>query len=331
MNFFFAYPWVLLLLVLPIILAWWECTREGHPIRLPFDHASPRNHRPWLSFLVTLANLLPALLVAVAILALAGPRRFAPPKNERIMTNIQFCLDLSGSMRMPMQPPMGSTIKKAKATDSKRLGYNGSYSRLDGATDSINDFIAVRKDDAYGLTVFGNEFLHWMPLTKDTNAIAMATPFIGRAENVLPQWFGGTSIGKALLGCRDELIKRPAGDRMIILVSDGMSADLGGGEDSKIASTLAEAKISVYLILIGGDAAPAEMYTIANQTGGGVYASNNAAGLKEIFQKIDKMQKVKFKQSAPMAIDWYEPLAIAGLVLAALQALALLGLRYTPW
>ena len=32
-----------------------------------------------------------------------------------------------------------------------------------------------------------------------------------------------------------------------------------------------------------------------------------------------------------MAVDWYEPFAIAGLVLAALLALAMLGVRYTPW
>ena len=330
MKLFFAHTWVLLFLVIPIIIAWWECIREGHPIRLPFDHASPRNHRPWLSFLVTLANLLPALLVAVAILALAGPRRYAPPKNERIMTNIQFCLDISGSMRMPLPGPV-KAARQRNASERKLLGYNNSYSRLDGAIDAICDFIAVRKDDAYGLTIFGNEFLHWMPLTKDTSAITYATPFIGRSAERFPQWFGGTSIGKALLGCREELIKHPKGDRMIVLVSDGDSGDLSGGNDVKVATTLSESKIVVYLIAIGNNSVPKDMTTVATMTGGNVYASADAAGLKTIFQHIDKMQKVRFKQSAAMAVDWYEPFAIAGLVLAALLALAMLGLRYTPW
>ena len=38
-------------------------------------------------------------------------------------------------------------------------------------------------------------------------------------------------IGKALLACKEILTSREEGDRMIILVSDGESFDLSGGND----------------------------------------------------------------------------------------------------
>jgi len=42
---------------------------------------------------------------------------------------------------------------------------------------------------------------------------------------------GGTASGKALEACREVLTSRQEGDRMIILVTDGMSFDMlnGGG------------------------------------------------------------------------------------------------------
>ena len=95
----FHHPAVLWLLALPVLWAFWQWTRRGHPVVLPFDHGRQRDGRQ-LRVLVTLAETLPALLLAVAVLILAGPRRPAPPENERILNNIILCLDVSGSMSM---------------------------------------------------------------------------------------------------------------------------------------------------------------------------------------------------------------------------------------
>src|SRR6185503_14700649 len=99
-------------------------------------------------------------------------------ERERQMTNIQFCLDVSSSMTSPF----------------------GSGSRYDAAMDAISEFINQRKGDAFGLTIFGNEVLHWVPITKDVSAIKLATPFL-RPEK-MPYYFGGTQIGKALEECQ---------------------------------------------------------------------------------------------------------------------------------
>ena len=53
----------------------------------------------------------------------------------------------------------------------------------------------------------------------------------------MPPYMGGTRIGLALRSVYRILANRPEGDRMIILISDGMSGDLSGQGD-KIAADL---------------------------------------------------------------------------------------------
>ena len=67
---------------------------------------------------------------------------------------------------------------------------------------------------------------------------------------------GGTMIGKALLACKEILTAREEGDRMIILVSDGESFDLSGGNDELIAQTLKRNGIAVYAIHISDQNPP---------------------------------------------------------------------------
>jgi Ca-activated chloride channel family protein len=196
---------------------------------------------------------------------------------------------------------------------------------------AINSFTAYegRQGDAFGLTIFGNEVLHWVPVTKDLSAIQHATPFLRPRK--LPSWFGGTQIGKALTACRKELMTREEGDRMIILVSDGMSADLYGGRDREIAQQLRDANIVVYVISVQTGSVATAMYTITGTTGGEVFQATDPAALERIFRHIDSMQLAKHKRSATSQMDYFLPVAIAGLVLVGLHVLGLFGLRYTPW
>lgn len=303
----FHYPMLLWLLALPILWAFWQWTRRGHPVVVPFDHGQQRDGRH-LRRLVNLVQTLPALLLAVAILMLAGPRRPAPPEDQRILNNITICLDMSGSMSAPF----------------------GNSTRFDTAVAAARKFCEYRKGDAFGLTVFGTEYIHWFPPTKELTAIQNALPFINPMRR-LP-WFGGTMIKKALGGCRDRLVRIEEGDRAIILISDGGSADFGNGGDRQITEELAAAKIRVFTIMIGNDGMGGDgIQTIASGTGGKVFTAADPAALSSVFREIDRMQKAKFKQVTSDWVDFYRPLSLAGLVLAGLWALGLLGLRYTPW
>jgi Ca-activated chloride channel family protein len=171
--------------------------------------------------------------------------------------------------------------------------------------------------------------LRWTPLTKDLSAIRNATPFL-RPE-LLPHHFGGTEIGKALKFCGEQLPERGEGDRMIILLSDGQSADLGPARSRQIGAQLADDQIMLYAIHIGDGQAPADLYELVRPTGGQVFAANNPEALNTVFGHIDQMQPVKLKPSAPQQVDFFGPFAWAGLAVLGLLQSALFGLRYTPW
>lgn len=303
----FHQPAFLWLLALPVLWGFWQWTRRGHPLVLPFDYGQQREGRR-LRVLVNLANTLPALLLAIAVLVLAGPRRPAPPENERILNNLIICLDVSGSM-------------------SSRFGNS---TRFEAAMASARQFCEYRKGDAFGLTIFGTEYLHWFPPTKELSAIRNALPFVQPARS-LP-WFGGTLIGSALRGCKERLVRTKEGDRAIILITDGGSGDFSGGRDRQVAQELADQKIRVFTIMIGSDGFGEDgIYTIAALTAGKVFRVEDPGALDAVFREIDQMQKAKFKQITSDWVDYYRPLSIPGAILAGLWGFTLLGLRYTPW
>jgi len=302
----FAHPWLLALLLLPVGLAVYLWKRGGRRVPLPFDH-QPLPRARMLGFLLRTADLLPVLLAMVAITILAGPRRFEQPRSEREMTNILFCLDVSGSMTAPF----------------------GSSTRYDAAMGAVNDFISFRKGDAFGLTVFGSSVLNWVPLTNDVSAFKCAPPFL-RPEK-LPPWFGGTMIGMALREAEKTMLSADAGDRMIVLFTDGESYDLEGGNDVAIAQSLKANGIKVYDIHVAEGAPPDSVGVIAMMTGGEVFSAGDPAALKSVFAKIDSMQKAPLKRVTPDPIDFFEPFALAGLGIGGLYLLTLFGLRHTPW
>ncbi len=297
--------WLVALLV-PLALLWWTWRRRGAALVLPVDHAE-RPARPWTQGLLRCAESLPALALALAVLLLAGPQSWGAPRDKRQLSNIQFCVDVSGSMT---------------------AGF-GSGTRYDASMEAINGFLDYREGDAFGLTFFGNAVLHWVPLTTDVSAFRCAPPFMTPGR--IPYWFGGTEIGKALLACQDVLVQREEGDRMIILISDGYSADLSGGRDQEIARSLAEDGIIVYAVHISTGSVPDAVVRIAAQTGGEVFSPEDTAGLEAIFATIDQMAKAKIEKSLLEAADDYRPYSIVGLALLGLLLLASFGLRYTPW
>lgn len=302
----FRHPSMLALLVVPAALLLWTWKRAGRAVVLPLDD-SKIQHSRMTQFFLRCAESLPALALAVVIVILAGPQRWDVPRSKRALTNIEFCVDVSGSMNAQF----------------------GSGDRYTGAMDAINKFVDARKGDAFGLTFFGNNVLHWVPLTTDPSAVKCAPPFMHPRQ--LPYWFGGTEIGKALRACRKVLVEREEGDRMIVLVTDGYSSDLSGGADEEIARELIRDGITCYAINIGDSQAPDEIVRITSMTGGEAFNPDDPRGLEHVFASIDKMQRTRLEKTTAEASDDFLPWTLAGLALLLLLLLAYLGLRYTPW
>lgn len=320
----FLHPQWLFLLVLPVGLAFWEWVRKGHPLALPFDGVQSGRGR-FLKFAVLCANTLPACLLAIAILLAAHPLRFAPPEVERQLTNALILLDTSGSM-----------------AENHGSQSNGRHMRFDSAMEAILKFINYRSGDAFGLTIFSRTFIHWLPLTLDTQSIALSRPFIvpnnpkidppEMGRHGLPdELWGVTYIGKALLGASEMLAQRASGDRLIILLTDGESSDIKPPRDEEILSVLRARNITVFGILLTDDRVEPALVHIAKTSGGEVFNAATPEALHAVFKKIDEMKKVVMLEKKPRPLDHYEPFLWPALALVAMSLLALTGLRFTPW
>lgn len=299
----FLHPWVLLLLAVPAILLWLVPTR-GWGLALPFDHGAHKPRR-MLKGLLTAMECVPALLLAAAIGIAAGPQVLKQPKNKRELTNIQFCVDVSGSMTID--------------------------NRYDMAKEAIASFVKARDGDAFGLTLFGSHAIRWMPLTRDLSAISNSLPFANPANQ--PIHMSGTRIGHALRFCLGNMVaEADSGDRLIILVSDGASSDLGDGfSEGDIAEELADAKITLYHIHVASDEIPSDVVDIAQRTGGEAFQAGDPVTLRKVFDHIDRMRPAKFNPLGTVPMDHFRPFALVALALVGLHVIGLLGVRYTPW
>ena len=302
----FTYPPVLFLLVVPAALLVWTWRREGRRLVLPFDHGRQTGGGVWRA-VINIAECLPALVLAVVIVILAGPQQLSEPKTKRVLTNIEFCVDVSYSMTAAF----------------------GDGTRYDASMKAIDGFLDYRKGDAFGLTFFGNSVMHWVPLTSDTSALRCAPPFM--KPDLVPSWFNGTEIAKALLACRQVLMGREEGDRMIVLITDGDSFDLSGGNDIEVARRLKAANINVYAIHIAETRVQDELVNITHLTGGEVFQPDDPEAMKTVFQRIDAMAKTRLEKSSAETMDNFFPYCLAGLSLLVLGVCTMFGVRYTPW
>jgi Ca-activated chloride channel family protein len=320
----FLHPQWLALLAVPVILAFWEWVRRGQPIALPFDHGKQRRGLI-LRFFVLCANCLPSVLLAIGIIFLAHPITFMPPEVERQLNNVQIVLDTSGSM-----------------AENHGSQDEGRHTRFDSAMDAILQFTNYRQGDAFGLTIFSRHFIHWLPLTLDTQSSALARPFIvpnnpkldppEMGRHGLPdELWGITYIGKALTGATDLLAQRPTGDRMIILITDGESSDIKPPLDTPIIARLQDQGITVFGILMTNEPVEPALVGIVRSTGGEVFNAATPEALKMVFDRIDQMKKVVVLEKKPQVADHYAPFFPAAIAALALGVLALFGLRFTPW
>ncbi|WP_197455085.1 vWA domain-containing protein [Stieleria varia] len=324
---------------------------------MPFDHESHAS-RPWLAALLRGAELLPAVLLAVAVILIARPQVLQVPDRDRVATHITVCMDVSGSMSVGM----------------------GDQNRYESAAAAIQSFTYAREGDAIGLTLFGSWPLRWVPLTKDLQVIRNALAFANPRNQ--PRGMGGTMIGSALTYCADNMQREAArldgtdvghqsvdqwkrdraaeqlfrraslgssatmgpsargtassipgtSDRLLILVSDGASGDLNGQDQiDRISQRLNDAGITMYHIHIGSDTIPAPVSSIARATGGDAFLATNSDGIRLIFNHIDQMQPARFVANASIPVDYFEPFVLIGAVALLLYALSLLKWRYTPW
>lgn len=304
----FSAPFLIVALCLVAALGFgcWIWKRHGRRLAVPYDNSSGESGKGWW-VAVSMAETLLPVLAGVVLLILCVPLTSGSPVEKRSVSNIQFCVDSSGSMTASF----------------------GDGNRYDASMKAINEFLDYRSGDAFGLTFFASSVVHWCPLTSDSSAFKCAIPFMKPDQQRAIG--GGTRIGMGLRSCQEVLNERDDGDKMIILVSDGQSGDLSGGKAQEIGRDLQQDNITVFGIHIGGGEVPEEIVTLTAATNGAAFTPGDIQAFEEVFRKIDAMKPAETEVIESDKIDNFRPWCVAGLSSMLLWAVSLFGLRYTPW
>lgn len=332
--FHFHSPWFVLLLPLPLILRWIlpasqkEKRDEAAEIRFPAVHrlknlfpSSPTINKS-RGFVFFALLLLSWILLIAALMQPENVDQFRTVKNKGY--DLMLAVDISASM----QALDFSTKDKA-------------ISRLDVTKEVMGPFIQGRQGDRLGLILFGQNAYLQAPLTLDITSIhhMLNDAVPGMAGNA-------TAIGDAIgLGVRT-LRERPAGSRVLILLTDGEdnSSSIPPLEAAKLAKQYG---VRIYAIGIGkkglvpfpnqfggygmGEVSIDEdlLKKIAEETGGQYFSATNQKMLQSIYAKINELEKSEANETLFLIREplYQYPLSLALLVLLSLTLSQLLYRR----
>ncbi len=231
--------------------------------------------------------LLKWLGIVMMILALMSPVKDEPyelePKNGY---EIAMILDASQSMQ-------------AEGFDPSDPYLN----RFDVVKSIVSDFIQQRKNDNIGLVVFGEYSFIASPLTYDENILSriVSQLQIGMAGKY-------TALYTALAQGVNLLKMNESKSKVAILLTDGYSTQEIDKIPLDVAIDMAKKEgVKVYPIGIG---MPHEynqkvLLKIAKETGGVAFGASSASELKEVYKKIDELEKSEIKNETFTYLNYY--------------------------
>ncbi len=328
-NVTFAYPWVLYFLaIIPLMIVWhWKVGRLREPsIRYSSLKTFGTIPATWRERLNSAPVVLRSIAVGLLIVGLARPQTFSSSENMTTEgIDIVIALDISGSMTSEDFKP----------------------NRIEAAKSVAEKFIDGRPNDRIGLVIFAREAFTQCPLTIDHDVLKN---LLRKVEpGMVPD---GTAIGNGLADAVGRLKNGEAKSKVVILMTDGVnnSGEIDPLTAAEIAKTYG---VRVYTIGIGTNgSAPYPVQTpfgiryqmipvqidegllqqIANITGGEYFRATGNRTLREVYQKIDKLEKSKIKvtsyrYAAELFTGWLD----AGLILLLVElGLSRVILRKVP-
>lgn len=291
----FESPGFFALLLLVPVLVWFRHFRPGRggTIRFALDSWRGGHFSPPVTSMAVLVFLLNLAFWAgfiLLVLALCGP---VETRRERVYLNrgidIMMVVDISPSMA---------------AQDL------AGRSRLDQARDTIKTFVRKRENDPVGLIAFANEAQLRVPPTLDYRSLEAGL------DRLQVMTLGeGTAIGLGLSLAAVHLKNSTAGEKIVILLTDGEN-NAGEITPDMAAGILSGLGIRVYTVGIGsGEEVPLEyldprtkriyrgvykgrfdeelLKHLARQTGGQYYSARSPGVLESSLQAIDALEKVE--------------------------------------
>jgi Ca-activated chloride channel family protein len=285
--FEFAWPWMLVLLPLPL-LAWWllpPYRARQASVQIPFfdRFAAATGQTPQRGAVVLqrrAIQMIAAVLIWILVVAaLARPQWVGDPVTREISArDLILAIDISGSMdQRDFRTPDGTTL-----------------TRLDGVKRVIKDFIARRHGDRVALILFGTKAYVQVPFTQD---LATATQLLEQTQVGMAgqQTAIGDTIGLAI----KTLQNSTASQKLLILLTDGN--DTASRVPPEHAADIARQNdVVVYTIGVGDPAASGEnrvdlsiLQSVATTTGGRFFRAEDGAQLQAIYADIDRLAPAK--------------------------------------
>ncbi len=225
--------------------------------------------------------------VSMLVLTLMSPVKDEPYEIEpKDGYEIALILDASESM-------------KAQGFDRN----NKALTRFDAVKNIVNDFIKERKNDNIGLVVFGAYSFIASPLTYDENILnkIVSQLHIGMAGKY-------TALNTSLAQGVNLLKMSKSKSKVAILLTDGYSTPQVDKIPLNIALEMAKKEgIKVYPIGVGNarEYNQRVLLKIAEQTGGVAFGASSATQLKEVYKRIDELEKSEIKSETFTYLNYY--------------------------
>lgn len=288
MSFSFAYPWMLLLLLVFPLFHYLQRGRSRPA--LTFSRASVVG---WLAKyradrIARAPDVLRGLLLLLLIIAVAGPR-----------TGVSM-IDFNAE---------GIGIVVALDISSSMLAEDFTENRLAVAKQQVKEFVRGREYDRIGLVAFAGEALTQVPITVDYDVIFQAVDQLQAGTGMLED---GTAIGTAIATGANRLRRAPGESKVMILMTDGEN-NRGEIDPLTAARAAAAYNIRIYTIGIGTEGvAPIPVASgpfglqyanlpvhiddellenIAVTTGGRYFRATTPSALDSVYAQIDRMEK----------------------------------------
>ena len=233
--------------------------------------------------------------------------------------DLLLAVDISGSMAIPDFSLNGQEV-----------------TRLAVVKRAAGEFISRRTGDRLGLIVFGSQAYVQTPLTFDRETVStmLQETEIGLAGKE-------TAIGDAIGLAVKRLKEQPAGNRVLVLLTDG--ANTAGKVSPKQAGDLAkEQGLRIYTIGVGADRMEVDsllgsrtvnpsrdldentLRHLAESTGGLYQRAKNTEGLAKVYSELDRLEPASTEVEIfrPKTELYIWPLALA-LGISVLMAISL--------
>lgn len=314
------YFWFFLLLPIVILAFYWRDIKT--PKNFKFSTLSFFKESSPLAYLRHLVPAFRVLALTFLIIALARPQDIQDETYQSKVTegiDIVLAMDISTSM---------------EALDMKK---DMSINRLEFAKEIAKEFIANRPNDRIGLVVFDGEAITQCPLTTDHKYLTTAI------DEIYPGMISdGTAIGDGLNTAVNRLRESKSKSKVVILLTDGKNTH-GTMHPLSAADVAAAYNVRVYTIAVGRDNTapykitdlfgrtriveyPSEIDTktlqgISEKTNAVSYRAKDGEALREVYQKIDQLEKSKvkitrFRIEPPEKFHWF---ALASLFFVVLE------------